>query len=286
MIELAPGNVRMALDASAAAKRDIAELAGKVNRAKRPDDILTDSVIDLASGPMHCDLSPAVAGDRWEKVIAAYEDCESLADRWNDLEAEAESVRVAAVRKGAEALRAGKKAPSVAAAILDAETALESCSLVLTESVADLRKARSAYNALWKDRKFLTEYRDSVIADFKEKRAVAAEAFSAVAGAIGETRRRYGTLHDLTVNFLDAIPEESYEYLPMRGTGWAQAGLTASLDVLRQQVNETDSLFSGDFLTLPLGEIADVAEELAEDRKGPQENHFSPTGIVSSRMII
>ncbi|MFG3211038.1 hypothetical protein [Streptomyces tendae] len=278
MLELAPGNVRIALESADSAKRQIAELAGKVNRAKHPDDILTDSVIALASGPLHCDLAPAVAGDRWEKVIAAYEDCESLADRWNELEAEAENVRVNAVRKGAEALRAGKKAPSVAAAILDAETALESCSFVLTESVAELRKARTAYNALWRDRKFLTEYRDSVIADFKVKRAEAAKAFGAIAGAVGETRRRYGTLHDLTVNFLDAIPDESYQYLPMRGTGWAQADLSASLDLLRQQVNENDPLFSGDFLTMPLDEIAGVAEELAEGRKGPGENHWAVEG--------
>ncbi|MEU0577876.1 hypothetical protein ABZ465_11360 [Streptomyces griseoincarnatus] len=275
MLELAPGNIRIALDSADAAKRQIAELAGKVNRAKHPDEILTESVITLASGPLHCDLAPAVAGDRWEKVLATYEDCENLAQRWNELETEAEDVRANAVRKGAEALRAGKKAPSVAAVILDAETALESCSLVLTEAVAELRKARTAYNVLWRDRKFLTAYRDAVIADFKKQRAKASQAIDAIAGAVGETRRRYGTLHDLTVNYLDAIPEESYQYLPMRGTGWAQADLENALGLLRGQVNETDPLFSGDFLTMPLGEIAEAAEELAEDRKGPRENHWA-----------
>ncbi|WP_329560114.1 hypothetical protein OG711_21750 [Streptomyces uncialis] len=288
MFELAPGNVRIALNAADAAKARVAELEGKVNRAKHPDEILTDSVLALGSGPLHCDLAPAIAAERWDGVRKAYEDCEELSERWHTLEGEAESVRVNAVRKGAEAIRAGKKAPSVAAAILDAETQLESCSLVLTDAVADLRKARSAYDALWRDQKFLAPYRDSVIAAFKEQRAKAAEAYSIIAGAVSETRRRYGTLHDLTVNHLDAIPEEPYSYLPIRSTGWAQADLENALGVLGRQVSATDPLLSGDFLTLPLEEIADAAEEVADNIKGTadRQNYMVPRdGIISTRLI-
>ncbi|MFG2635310.1 hypothetical protein ACGFX8_15585 [Streptomyces sp. NPDC048362] len=275
MFELAPGNVRIALDAADRTKARVTELEGKVNRAKHPDEILTDSVLALGSGPLHCDLAPLIAAERWEGVLNTYEACEELSERWHTLESEAEAVRANAVRKGAEAIRTGKKIPSSAAAISDAETALKSCSLVLTEAAADLRKARSAYDSLWRDRKFLTAYRDSVIGSFKEQRAKAAEAYDSIAGAVSETRRRYGTLHDLTVNHLDAIPEEPYSYLPIRGTGWAQADLENALSVLHRQVNETHPLFSGDFLTMPLGEIADAAEELAEERKGPRENHWA-----------
>ncbi|MFI8422343.1 hypothetical protein [Streptomyces sp. NPDC085479] len=290
MFELAPGNVRIALDAADAAKARISELEGKVNRAKHPDDILTDTVIALGFGPLHCDLAPIVAEKLWDEVVKAYQECEDLAERWYELEGEIGAVRANAVKKGAEAIRSGKKAPSVAAAILDAETALESCSLVLAESVADLRKARSAYNALWRDQKFLTGYRDAVIEDFKLSRGKAAEAFSEIAGYVSSARRRYATLHDLTVNHLDAIPDESYDYLPMRGTGWGQAALDDSLGVIGRQVSETDALLSGDFLAMPLGEIADKAEELAEERKGEVEdsrqNYFSPQGITSSRMVL
>ncbi|MFF4578234.1 hypothetical protein ACFY15_07520 [Streptomyces sp. NPDC001373] len=282
MFELAPSNIRIALDSADRTKARVAELEGKVNRAKHPDEILTDSVFALASGPLHDDLAPAVAAERWEKVLDAYAACEDLADRWNSLEAEVENVRANAVKKGAEAIRTGKKAPSVAAAILDAETALESCSLVLTESVADLRKARSAYDVLWRDRKFLTTYRDAVIADFKEQRVKVAEAYSEIAGAIGEARRRYAVLHDLTVNHLDAIPDESYRCLPLRGTGWAHADLTTSLDTIHRQVNETSPLLSGDFLAMPLGEIADKAEELAEERMGTRENEWAVEGWTRS----
>lgn len=289
MFELAPGSVRIALDSADSAKRQIAELSGKVNRAKHPDAILTDSVAMLGTGAIHCDLAPFVAAERWEKVLEAYAYCESLSERWHDLEGEAEAIRVNAVQKGAEAIRTGKKAPSVAAAILDAETALESCSLVLTESVADLRKARSAYDAIWRDRAFLIKYRDAVVADFTKQRAKVVDAYNVATGAIGETRRRYATLHALTVDDLGAIPEDDIPYVRLAGRGWAQADLSAALGVIGRQVNEDDPILSGDFLAMPLKELSEAAEavvrEFKEKERENAQNHFSPQGITSSRLI-
>ncbi|WP_031509246.1 hypothetical protein [Streptomyces megasporus] len=266
-LELAPSNVRIALESADRTKAKVNELAEKVNRATPPEKIWTDEAQLLGIDPWHCDLAPAVAAERWKKVRELSDFCDDLEARWHELESEAEAIRKNAAKAHAEALRKGTKAPSTAAKAFEADAALEGCSLVLSETVTELRRARKSYDSLLNDTAFLNEYREAVITEFKAQREKAAEAFKAAAGHINATRRRYGTLVNLTVNHLDAIPEEARYHLPLRGTGWGNADVSTSLNMLQKQFNEDHPLFSGDFFTMPLGEIAEAAEELAEERK-------------------
>ncbi|MGW1673764.1 hypothetical protein [Streptomyces sp. NPDC002324] len=288
-MELANQDMRIALSYSDAAKKRITELERVVQRAKRPEDIWTEEAQLLGIDSWHCDLAPAVAVERWAKVLELSGACDDLEARWNELETEAEDIRQNAAKAHAEAMRKGTKAPATAAKAFEADAALEGCSLALSETVTDLRRARAEYEALLKDRGFLNKYRETVIAEFNTQRKRAAEVFSAVAGAIGETRRRFGVLHSLTMGGLLDIPEDAQGYLVLTGKGWGQADLSSAIDIISRQVGETDPFLSGEFLTAPMEEINATAIETAERVKAEidksRQNHYSPDGIVSSRMI-
>lgn len=288
-MELANQDMRIAMSYSDAAKRRITELERVVQRAKRPEEIWTDEAQLLGIDPWHCDLAPDVAAERWAKVQELSGTCDDLEARWNELETEAEDIRKNAAKAHADALRNGTKAPATAAKAFEADAALEGCSLALSETVTDLRRARAAYEALVKDRTFLGEYRKAVIAEFNAQRKRAAEAFSAAAGAITETRRRFGVLHSLTMGALLDIPEGAQGYLVLSGKGWGQADLSSAIDIISRQVGETDPFLSGEFLTAPMDDVNATAIETAERVKAQidqaRQNHYSPDGIISTRMI-
>ncbi|MGW6012349.1 hypothetical protein [Streptomyces sp. NPDC055210] len=288
-MELASNELRMALSYSDAAKKRISELERVVQRATRPEDIWTSEAQLLATESWHCDLAPAVAAERWEKVLELSAVCDDLEELWPQLESTAEDVRKNAAKAHAEAIRKGTRAPSTAAKALEADAALEGCSLALSESVADLRRSRNTYEELLKDKAFLSEYRDAVIAEFNAKRKRAAEAFNVAAGAINETRRRFGVLHSLTMGGLLDIPESAQGYLALSGQGWGRSDLSSAVSVISGQMTETDPFLSGEFLTAPMDEINATAIEAAERVKAEidetRQNHYSPDGIVSTRMI-
>ncbi|MHC0434348.1 hypothetical protein ACX6XY_29875 [Streptomyces sp. O3] len=270
-------------------ERDIKALKAKVNRASRPEHIWTAEAQIQAADPWHCDLAPALAAERWEKVQELSNACDDLETRWNDLETEAEGARKKAAQAHADAMRKGVKAPATAAAVFEADAALEGCSLVLRETVRDLYRARASYESLLKDRVFLGKYRKAVIAEFNKQRKRAAEAFKTAAGAIGETRRRYAVLHELTMGGLLDIPEDAQGYLVLSGKGWLQADLSTAISAISRQVGETDPFLSGEFLTAPMEDINATAIETAERVKADidqhRQNHYSADGIVSSRMV-
>ncbi|MGW7457825.1 hypothetical protein [Streptomyces sp. NPDC054797] len=288
-MELANQDMRIALSYSDAAKKRITELERVVQRAKRPEDIWTDEAQLLGIDPWHCDLAPAVAVERWAKVQELSGACDDLETRWNELEIEAEDIRMNAAKAHADALRKGAKAPATAAKAFEADAQLEGCSLALRETVADLHRARDSYESLLKDRAFLGQYRKAVIAEFNAQRKRAAEAFSAAAGAINETRRRFGVLHSLTMGALLDIPEDAQGYLVLSGQGWGQADLSSAIGIISRQVGETDPFLSGEFLTAPMDDVNATAIETAERVKAEidksRQNHYSPDGIVSSRSI-
>ncbi|MBQ0974747.1 hypothetical protein KBZ00_26990 [Streptomyces sp. RK31] len=272
-----------------AAKRRIDALEQTVNRATPPEKIWTDEKQLLAVNPWHDDLAPAVAAERWERVTELSDACDDLSSRWYELETELKGAHTNAAKAHADSLRKGTEAPATASLVFEAEKRLEGCSMVLAETVGELRRARNAYDALLKDRTFLTAYRDAVVKEFKKQRAEAVKRFSALASAVEQTRRRYVTLMGLTVDDLDAISEDEIPYLPL-GKGWASAEVASSLNTLGAQIKETDPVLSGDLLTMPLDELSKVAAELAEDRKAEVEanrqNYWATDGIVSSRTII
>ncbi|MEU9400644.1 hypothetical protein [Streptomyces sp. NPDC048242] len=271
-------------DVASPTERRFRALDAKVNRATQPVEIWTAEAQLLAMDPWHCDLAPAVAVERWEKVQELDELCYALEDRWPKLESEAEEIRRASAQAHAEAIRKGTKAPTTAAKAFEADAALEGCSLALSGAVADLRRARAAYEALLDDRAFLNKYRKAVIAEFNAQRQRAAEAFNAAAGAIHETRRRYNTLHTLTMGGLLDIPEDAQGYLVLRGKGWAQADLSTAVNTISQQVNETDPFLSGEFLTASMDEISAKAIETAEEIKAQlypdRQNYLAKIGGV------
>ncbi|MEU9266344.1 hypothetical protein AB0E04_12950 [Streptomyces sp. NPDC048251] len=285
-----PENVTLfSPDVSGPTERRFRALDAKVNRATRPEDIWTDEVQLLGIDPWHCDLAPSVAVERWAKVRDLSDLCDNLEARWNDLESAVEDARKDSARAHADALRKGTKAPATAAKAFEAEAQLEGCSIVLAETVTDLRRARASYEALLEDRAFLEKYRKAVIAEFNKQRKRAAQAFSTAAGAINETRRRYAVLHELTMDGLIDIPEDMQGYLVLSGKGWGKVELSAAINVISQQVGETDPFLSGEFLTGSMDEINATAIETAEQIKAEmdktRQNHFSPNGVVSSRMI-
>ncbi|MFF4582956.1 hypothetical protein ACFY15_31935 [Streptomyces sp. NPDC001373] len=288
-MELANQDLRIALSYQDAARKRITELERVVQRATRPEDIWTEEAQLLGNEPWHCDLAPDVAIELWEKVQELCDSCDGLEMRWLELESEREAVRQNAARVHAEAMRKGTKAPATAAKAFEADAQLEGCSLALSETVTDLRRARAAYEALLKDRAFLNKYRTAVIAEFNTQRKRAAEAFSVAAGAINETRRRFGVLHSLTMGGLLDIPEEAEGYLSLAGKGWGQADLSSAVDVISRQMSETDPFVSGEFLTAPMDEINATAIETAErieaELKQYRQNHYSPDGVVSTRLI-
>ncbi|MFI1869930.1 hypothetical protein [Streptomyces jumonjinensis] len=155
--------------------------------------------------------------------------------------------------------------------------------MALRDAVRELSETRDHYNALWVDREFLETYRDSVVADFSEQREKAAETFKAAASHISELRRRYGTLHELTIVDLKAVPEEPVKYLPLKNNGWAHADVSTHVNTLSGLLESDDLIVSGDFLALPLDEITEAAEEIAEERKGTGQNSFAPAGSVTIR---
>jgi hypothetical protein len=287
-LELAPGNYRIGLQSAELTKARVAELEKVVNRATPPEKIWTEEAQLFGVDPWHDDLAPDIAAERWAKVTEASDACDTLSEKWYELEAGVKAAHTNAAKAHADALRKGTKAPTTAATAYEAEKRLEGCSIVLAETVAEVRKARKAYDGLLNDRAFVSAYRDAVIAEFKAQRAEAAKRFNALASAVSQTRRRYVRLMELTVDGMDAIPEDAIPYLPLKG-GWAAADLGNSLSTLEAQIKEADPVLSGDLLTMPVDEITEVAEELAEDRKAEVEaarqNYFSPDGIVSSRMI-
>ncbi|MBO8203041.1 hypothetical protein JW613_32895 [Streptomyces smyrnaeus] len=288
-MELANQDLRIALSYQDAAKKRITELERVVQRAKRPEDIWTAEAQLQAADSWHCDLAPNVAAERWAKVQELSDACDNLEARWNDLELEAEDIRRNAAKAHADALRKGVKAPSTAAQVMEADAQLEGCSLALRETVADLYRARASYESLLKDRAFLGKYRKAVIAEFNAQRKRAAEAFNAAAGAINETRRRFGVLHSLTMGGLLDIPEDAQGYLGFSGKGWLQADLSSAISLISRQVGETDPFLSGEFLTAPMEDVNATAIETAERVKAEidqhRQNHYSKDGILSTRMI-
>ncbi|MET9835584.1 hypothetical protein ABZ078_41335 [Streptomyces sp. NPDC006385] len=283
-MELANNDFRKAVTYTDAAAKRIEKLESVVHKATRPDDIWTPEYQILGTDPWHCDLAPAIAADRWAKVAELDQLCYDLEERWYELESEAEDIRANAAKAHADALRKGTKTPATATKSLEAYAALEGCSLALSETANELRRARGAYEALLKDRAFLEEYRTAVIAEFNAQRKRAAEAFSAAAGVINATRSRYNTLHTLTMGGLLDIPEDAQGYLVLRNKGWAQADLSSAVDVISRQVRETDPFLSGEFLTAPMDEINAKAIETAEEIKAKlypdRQNYLAETGGV------
>ncbi|MFH8472579.1 hypothetical protein [Streptomyces sp. NPDC018000] len=283
-MEFASNDYRKAVTYTDAAAKRIEKLESVVHKATRPDDIWTPDYQILGTNPWHCDLAPAIAADRWEKVAELDQLCYDLEERWYELESEAEDTRKNAAKAHADALRKGTKTPATATKSLEAYAALEGCSLALTETANELRRARGTYEALLKDRAFLNEYRTAVIAEFNARRKQAAEAFSAAAGAINATRSRYSTLHTLTMGGLLDIPEDAQGYLVLHGKGWGQADLSSAVDVISRQVNETDPFLSGEFLTASMDEISAKAVETAEEIKAQlypdRQNYLAQIGGV------
>ncbi|MFC7922213.1 hypothetical protein [Streptomyces cinereoruber] len=254
--------------------RKIRALNAKVNRATPPDDIWTDEAQLLGQGSWHCDLAPDIAVERWGKVAELRDSCDRLEEHWYELESATEEVRKDAAKAHANALRKGTKPPSTAAKVLDADAQLEGCSMVLAETVTDLRRARKAYDALLDDRVFLNNYRSAVIAEFKAQRKRAAEAYNVAAGAIAETRRRYSALNSLTMGGLLDIPEDDKGYVVVGRIGWGQAGLSEALELISRQVREDDPFLSGEFLTLPMEKVNAMAVERAEKMRGGDRQNY------------
>ncbi|MFC7814326.1 hypothetical protein ACFUTR_06695 [Streptomyces sp. NPDC057367] len=276
-------------DVAGPTERRFRVLDAKVNRAKRPEDIWTDEAQLLGIDPWHCDLAPAEAAERWAKVTKLSDECDALEARWHDLQDEAETTRKNAAKAHADALRKGVKAPATAAKAFEADAALEGCSLVLRETVADLYRARASYEALLNDRAFLGRYRKAVIAEFNKQRKRAAEAFKTAAGAINETRRRFSVLHSLTMGGLLDVPEEDQGYLTLSGKGWGNADLSSAINIISRQVGETDPFLSGEFLTAPMNDINATAIETAKRVKADldenRRNYYAESGIASGRVI-
>ncbi|MFJ1930544.1 hypothetical protein [Streptomyces sp. NPDC088131] len=289
----APKNYTVAhegYDIAGPTERRFRSLDAKVNRATRPEDIWTDETQLLGVDPWHCDLAPAVAAERWAKVQELSDACDSLEARWNELETEAEEIRKGAAKAHADAMRKGVKAPATAAKAFEADAQLEGCSLVLREAVTDIRRARAAYDSLTKDRAFLSKYRKAVIAEFNAQRKRAVEAFNTASGAIGETRRRYAVLHELTMGGLLDIPKEAEGHLGFAGKGWLQADLSSAMNLVSQQVNETDPFLSGEFLTAPMDDINATAIEAAAEyamaeAERSDRRHRPADGIISTRLL-
>ncbi|MGW8065850.1 hypothetical protein ACVV2G_27160 [Streptomyces ziwulingensis] len=241
-----------------------------------PSDLITDDVLAL-SIIRHGSLAPDAAETRWEAVRAAFENVESLSDRWYELNEAASDARAAAVAASAEAVTGGKKTPAGGAAkVLEAELAVEGCGVAIRKAIATLRDARRSYDALWDDTAFVAEYREAVAAEFLKRRKAVLKAFNELDANLPALAEAYALLGDFTLDHLlsDAVTSLEFDGRPMANASvfmrphrsWLAPKLSEAMTEVRQYMTNDDPITGGTLLAEDLDTVAAALPDLVDKR--------------------
>ncbi|MFG2682588.1 hypothetical protein [Streptomyces sp. NPDC048392] len=158
----------------------------------------------------------------------------------------------------------------------DAKLAVDGALSAFRANLPRLSAARKAYDALFDDRAFVTEYRASVAAEFLKRRDAAVKAFKSLDAQIPALAELYTLLGDFTLNSLlgDTVRDVEFNGSNLEDgavfTGnadsWAAPKLAGALNEVRRYVLSDDPIKGGTLLTEDLGTIAAALPELAEQR--------------------
>jgi hypothetical protein len=242
-----------------------------------PEDLITPDVEFMMTHRRHGALAPKVAEDRWQALQAVVSEMERLTKLFNDRSEAAKDARLEAVKAHARAADSGKAVPAgLGAKVQDAKLAVDGALSAFRANLPRLEAARKAYDALFEDRAFITEYRAAVSAEFLKRREAAIKAFKTLDAEIPALAELYTLLGDFTLNGLLSDTLAEIEWNGEKGPSgnlftentdsWAAPKLSEALSVVRRYVLSDDPVKGGTLLTEDLGTIADALPELAEQR--------------------
>ncbi|MFH9735086.1 hypothetical protein [Streptomyces sp. NPDC017260] len=243
---------------------------------KTPEDLLTPNIEFMMRNQRHGVLAPKVAEDRWQAVQAVVSEMDRLTELFYERTEAAEDARLAAVAAHARAANSGKAVPAgMGAKVQDAKLAVDGTLTAFRANLPRLSAARRAYDALFDDRKFITEYRKAVSAEFLKRRDAAVKAFKELDAQIPALAELYTLLGDFTLNGLlgDVVADIEFNGEPASGNlftenhdSWAAPKLSEALSAVRRYVLSDDPVKGGTLLTEDLGTITDALPELADQR--------------------
>lgn len=242
-----------------------------------PEDLITPNHEYIMRNQRHGVLAPEIAGDRWQALQAVVSEMNRLSDLYYERAEAAENVRAEAVAANARAADSGKAAPAGSGAkVMDAELAVAGTLSAFKAALPRLVAARKAYDALFDDRDFIGEYRETVAAEFLKRRAAAVKAFKELDTQIPALAELYGLLGDFTLNHLlgDTVRAIEFNGSKLEHGGlftenddsWAAPKLSQALSDVRRYALSDDPIKGGTLLTEDLGTIAAALPELAEQR--------------------
>ncbi|MFF7000005.1 hypothetical protein ACFY93_34480 [Streptomyces sp. NPDC008313] len=217
-----------------------------------------------------------MAEDRWQALQAVVSEMERLTELFYERTEAAEDARLEAVKAHARAADSGKAVPAgMGAKVQDAKLAVDGTLSAFRANLPRLAAARRSYDALFDDRKFITEYRAAVSVEFLKRRAAAVKAFKALDAEIPALAELYTLLGDFTLNGLlgDVVADIEFNGEPANGNlftentdSWAAPKLSEALSAVRRYVLSDDPIKGGTLLTEDLGTIADALPALADQR--------------------
>ncbi|WKV72734.1 hypothetical protein AW27_015070 [Streptomyces sp. PCS3-D2] len=243
-----------------------------------PEDLVTSNHAFMMRNKRHGVLAPKAAEDRWQDLQAVVSEMGRLSDLYYERAEAAEEARLEAVAAYARAADTGKAAPAgLGSKVQDAKLAVDGTLRAYRDNLPRLVAARKAYDALFDDRKFITEYRAAVSAEFLKRREAAVNAFKVLDTEIPALSELYGLLGEFTLDNLLGDAVRAIEYngdqlthggvFTGQGHGsWNDSKLSEALSEVRRYVLSDDPIKGGTLLTEDLDTIADALPELAEQR--------------------
>lgn len=168
-----------------------------------PEDLITSKHDFMMHNRRHGALAPKVAESRWQALQAVVSEMRRLAELHTQRSEAAEDARLEAIAAYARAAETGKNAPAgMGTKVQDSRLAVDGTLRAFRDTLPRLEAARKAYDALFDDRAFITEYRAAVSAEFLKRREAAVNAFKVLEVEIPALAELYGLLGDFTLNRL------------------------------------------------------------------------------------
>lgn len=242
-----------------------------------PEDLVNDDHEFMMRNKRHGSLAPKVAEDRWQELQAVVTEMQRLNDLYYERAEAAEDIRLDAVAVNARAASSGKAVPAgTAVKVLEAKLAVDGCLAAFRAEIPRLVAARKAYDALWDDRSFISEYREAVASEFVQRRDAAVKAFKDLDANLPVLAELYGLLGDFTLEHLlkDAVTDlafnghnlENGHVFTAYERSWTAPKLREAMGQVRRYVLNDDPVLGGTLLAEDLSVIADALPELAAKR--------------------
>ncbi|WP_405892433.1 hypothetical protein OG612_18635 [Streptomyces sp. NBC_01527] len=249
-----------------------------MTKTTTPEDLITSDHEFMMRNIRHGALAPKAAGDRWQAVQAVAAEMDRLSDLYYQRAEAFEDIRADAVAANARAADSGKAAPAgTGAKVMDAELAVAGTLAAYKAALPRLAAARKAYDALFADRAFITEYRDALSSEFVKRHESAVKAFRELDSQVPALAELYGLLGDFTLNGLlgDTVREIEFNGSTLANGGtftgsgvksWDAPKLSEAMSTVRGYVLNGDPVYGGTLLAEDLDAIAAALPGLAEQR--------------------